>query len=784
MVEDNTPTVTARRRKPTSHLRLRLETARRLQNLNRKTKSKRAHSKAEQSHETRLQLEASGSHAYNTAPRVPKIKKYKLSRPPPPESKYKKRQRCKTWLPTHVYHAKRAHMTESWRFAVPLSPTEKSYRPTHRARGQRGAVAWDMSYVSTIQIEGSEAGLESVLRGLGVEGDEVWGVKGRKWRGGTRVLQTWVYESERKSPIAPVTLIRGAEEKRDAKEVEMVDADAPKSSSNSSKYKDRKKIFIRVHPSAFSQLWNELLKVSKMQSPPVMVEDLRFEIGSIEVTGPGATEALIAALQPTDGTPASGSPEATWASLLGVTNPSSLPQNALLAFSISDPRLHFPSQTLRASSDETHMQDQAMLLASWPPDQTQSTAKLFDRPSRLAATRQLPSQKAINRRRTLAGPGNRPSRQDSDPHIPILAFASRPATTSGKKTNDHAGNLPGSWTVLLPWKCVLPVWYSLMYYPLSSGGNTRFGGLQEQQQLAFEAGTPWFPGDFPGTRAGWEWELHEREQRQKQWESRPKGRRVEFDRLDLGNGCSRGEVGRGWACDWERLLLGSREEPQQSHAEHQEKQSTEAQKLEAPANADAHPTHPRDLSPPIPIHQIPASEARQKLFAQCEMDSQSDGGALATVRINLVRRGTPSPRARIYRLPDGEIGRRWLDLEKLYKAHAKENKSGLSMGMSSEDARRSLATSLISGPSSRSLSGLSSCSGDGEDELPIPTEEELIGFVTTGGYNLAEGQGTGIGSIAMARVIASSGARKRTVNQCIVRGVGERVGRLGYWEMI
>jgi len=796
MIEDNTPTVTARRRKPTSHLRLRLETARRLQNLNRKTKSKRAHSKAKQSRESREQLESAGSHAYNTAPRVPKIKKYKLSRPPPPESKYKKRQRCKTWLPTHVYHAKRAHMIELWRFTVPLSPTEKSYRPTHRARGQRGAVAWDMSYVSTIQIEGSETGLESVLRGLGVEGEEVWGVKGRKWRAGTRVLQTWVYEREEKSPIAPVTLIRDAEEKGlNEKEVEMVDADAP---SNSSKKKDRKKIFIRVHPSAFLQLWKEVLEVSKMQSPPVMVEDLRFEIGSIEVTGPGATEALIATLQPTDGTPASGSPESTWTSLLGVTNPSSLPQNALLAFSISDPRLHFPSRTLQPLSDETYMQDQAILLASWPPDRTQSTARLFDRPSRLAATRQLPSQKAINRRRTLAGPGSRPSRQDSDPHIPIIVFASRPATASGKKTNDHAGNLPGSWTVLLPWKCVLPVWYSLMYYPLSSGGNLRFGGLQEQQQLAFEAGTPWFPGDFPGTRAGWEWELRQREQRHKQWESRPKGRRVEFNHLDLGNGCSRGEIGRGWACDWERLLLGSREEPQsqsqqpdskhEEHAEHQKKQPAEAQKLDDLANAGAyaHPAHPRDLSPPIHIHQIPASEAKQRLSTQYEMDPKSDGGALTTVRIWLVRRGTPSPRARIYCLPEGEIGRRWLDLEKLHKAPAKENKSGLSMGMSPEDARRSLAASLISGPSSKSGSG--SGSGDGEDELPIPTEKDLIGFVTTGGYNLAEGQGTGIGSIAMAQVIArkttSSGARKGTVNKCIVRGAGERVGRLGYWEMI
>lgn len=186
MIEDNTPTVTARRRRPTEILRLRLETARRLQNLNSKTKAKRAAAKAKRDKETQKALEEAGSHAYNIAPRVPKIKKNKLSRPPPPESKYKKRQRCKTWLPTHMFHAKRAHMATSkdplWRFAVPLSPTEKSYRPSHRAKGARGAVAWDMSYMSTIQLEGTEEAMEAVLRGIGINGQDAWGPKGRKWR--------------------------------------------------------------------------------------------------------------------------------------------------------------------------------------------------------------------------------------------------------------------------------------------------------------------------------------------------------------------------------------------------------------------------------------------------------------------------------------------------------------------------------------------------------------------------------------------------------------------------
>lgn len=705
MIEDNTPTVTARRRKPTQHLRIRLETARRLQNLNAKTKARRQQSKSKQQ-DNLSEEDKVHTHPYSTAPRIPKIKKNQLSRPPPPEAKYRKRQRTKTWLPTHVFHAKRAHMTPAaqplWRFAVPLSPTEKSYRPSHRARGARGAVAWDMSYMATILIEGAEEGLEGVLRGVGVDGEEAWGRKGRRWREGTRALQTWVFEQGQRSgagegedgrtrgrPIAPVTLIRAAKEKKGPNEVEMVDADDSSRSKTKKNQGDRRKIFIRVHPSAFIQLWRDLLGLAKRQKPPVMVEDLRFDIGSIEVAGPGSTEALIAALQPYSSTgyktPAVAasdpdSPEATWTSLLGVTNPSSLPQNALLAFPISDPRLRFPCQTLRPRSDEAHMQDQARLLASWPPDHTQGPAQLFDRPSRLAASRQLPSQKAINRRRTLAGLGSYPDPQPGDPQIPMIIFASRPSATVGSTLDGHSksnsnSNLPGSWTVLLPWKCVLPVWYTVMYYPLSSGGNPRFGGLQEQQQLAFEAGTPWFPGDFPGTRAGWEWGLRERERIRQEWERRPKGRRVEFDRLDLGhdkhnedNGKKeRGEFGRGWACDWERLLQLPRDEEGNEGRVENEGERLEPGQQKQPAEPNAHPG-PRPVENDLPqqIYQLRPEDAEAALAgyhpgSHSQNSSSIDRGALATVRISLVGRGTPTPRARIYRLPDeGALRQQWL----------------------------------------------------------------------------------------------------------------------------
>ena len=115
-----------------------------------------------------------------------------------------------------------------------------------------------------------------------MDGEDAWGSKGRKWRSGTRSLQAWAFEhGGEKRPIAPVTLVRCAEVK--SEDVEMADADTVAAPTKAKK--PRVKIFVRVHPSAFLQLWNELLELSKRQNPPVTIEDLRFEIGSIGRSG-------------------------------------------------------------------------------------------------------------------------------------------------------------------------------------------------------------------------------------------------------------------------------------------------------------------------------------------------------------------------------------------------------------------------------------------------------------------------------------------------------------------
>ena len=844
MREDNTPTVTARRRKPTPHQRLRLEKAKKLKELGALTKKKRDTAKAHKPGET------DPAKMVAIAPRIPKLKRDTLANPGRPPAKFRKRQVHKQWLPTHLYHAKRAHMTPPkeplWRFSIPLTPTDKCYRPTHRAASFRGCLAWDTSYMGTIGLEGVEASLLGLLRGIGVEESMLYGKREAKWRRGTRGWDGWIRgrdgerlwisrvgiawcfdawcaeDEERAGEERPVDEEKEAKQKagfesqsgdRERNEVDSEGKDGAKKENK----KPRRKILIRVHPSAFLQTWNEVLKVAKIQRPQVMVEDLRFEIGSIEIVGPGCTEALIGSLHPLRTTePATredakggleddwedlGSAEEVWPQLAAVTNPACLPTHAMLGFNISDPRLHYPPRTVPQRSSETAANDKLLeLLSSWPPDQTQATPDMFDRTKRLTASRQLASQKAINRRKGDALPGAYPDPSPKDPKIPVLLLASRPHTHGGQ----------GTWTLLLPWDCVLPIWYSLMHYPLSTGGNPRFGGLEEKMQVSFEQGVPWFPGDYPGTKAGYQWELLERERKKREWERRPKGKRTEWDSLNLGEG-RKGEIGLGWACDWDRLFQGppspaGTEAADQNPSAGQEKAAKQAAKSAPPRPQDQQPEQaPNETTyPPLNIHHLPNPLSTNPAFPQT---------ALSPVHITLITTGHPTRNARIYRLPTNKPEQRakWLALANPPKPPKGTRYSHPPPPLNDNlpqhvRVAQALAARLLNGSNVASSSSSSSekttttlLPKPGEKEYPlVPDELDLIGFVTTGNFNLGEGRCEAIGNVAVARVLVAKdhdekgkGKEERKKekkesdgerNLCIVREAGQALGRLGRWR--
>lgn len=665
-------------------------------------------------------------------PRQPKRRRNipALATPATPPSRFRKRQRDKTWLPTHVWHSKRARMTSPkdplWRFAIPLQPVVKAYRLTHRAATQRGAVAWDASYMSTLGLQGEGASIVGLLKSLHFaagDKDDPWQDRGRakKWRLGTRTWDGWLYEREAKPPrkIAQVTIVWCATEVQTSK----------------------KKVFIRVHPSAFSAVWDEVIRNAKVQKPHVLVQDLRFEIGSIEIVGPSAAETLTSILVPSCLTDAANhSPSVLWGQLASVADVASLPAGALLAFDIRDPRLRDPSSSSRLPGDQTSLDTLTEVLASWPIDTTQTGPSIFSQDARRTAARSMASQKAINRRKSECTLGDYPEPEATDAPIPMMTYTCRDSN---------------SWTVLLPWKCVMAVWRSTMRYPLSTGGNPRFGGLKERRQVDFERSLPSFPYDFPGTDAGWAWELGERAARKCDWTRLPRGKRIEWATIDLGNG-RKGEIGEPWACEWERLL-------------------PDGSKI-------AHETF---TAPRVPFEQLSRHRATEISQGEFRSAEHRHGMHLVTVKISMASRGRLTECARIYRLPrnNSELRSKWLALmpqaEKKVpgkKIAGKKQAAGTQGDMPAHVRHRALAGALLEDGAAKA----------GAQEYPVvPDEEDLIGFVTTGNYNLREGKPTAVGNVvverAMEQVMGGDSGEERV---CIVRQAGMAVGRLAWWDVV
>ncbi|KAG5929798.1 hypothetical protein E4U42_004522 [Claviceps africana] len=691
MLDDNTPTVEARKRRPrTTRARIRAEVAKRLGLLaarKRRRLLKAAASKARLSSAAEPPADAPARASSKLQPR-PKIRRNMLNDPPKAPARFRKRQMNKTWLPTHKWHAKRARMTQPssplWRFAIPLTPNEKVYRAAHRAQGERGTLVWDTSYVSTIGLYGKPAGIETVLRSMGVTQESCWDEKGRKWNMG---LRAWSGLLSRERGEGQTRWIGPATVLWNPKAIPLP-TDGP---DVAEKYRrDTRQVLIRLSPAAFLEAFTELVRLCKMKGLDVFVEDLRFEIGSIELTGPASTETLLGTMTPYN---TKSQPRNNHAGLFEclktVTNPASLPANAVLGFSIQDPRLRYPPRKMELPADAdgdgdggpattaaaaAAASDVMELLATWPAEKELGPYGLFDRGTRFRATC-LPSQMAISKRKSLATPGSflKPS-QLTDPPIPVILVATRAPDSLLSQ---------GTWTVLMPWKCVLPLWYSIVHCPLVSGWNPRFAGLHETMQVAFERGLPWFPRDFLATDAGATWELEQRKERAKQHEKRPKSKRIAYSSLDLGAG-RRGEVGDGHACDFE-LIFGL-PWPDENRGEEDGEEDvaadgaadSEAMDLDIDRPPPQGPPQPHQLAPAAaagPAAQQESSTGLEPSSSLRRLNSMAKADFLAlirtpvpitntnttttsippntiiNVRLRLLSGGTVTTCARIYRLP-------------------------------------------------------------------------------------------------------------------------------------
>lgn len=840
-LQDNTPTVVAGKRKPkTTRARIRLESAKRLGIMaekKRKRKLREAKAKAKAGGGSVGSGDKDSSAAFKqlieTRPARPKIRRNLLNDPPKPKAKFRKRQIDKTWLPTHLWHAKRARMTPPkeplWRFAIPLTPNEKVYRATHRASSSQGTMVWDMSYMSTIGLYGHAPGVERTLRSLGLSHDSLWDDRGNKWREGRRKWSGILSKQtggDASRQIGPATVVWNPESAAtQGPPVEPAGAD----SSNTPRTAQRQ-LYIRLHPSCFLEVFNILVALIKREQPRLYVEDLRFEIGSVELTGPGAAEALSGVVAPYHSKENSKEAHAKqFESLAASSSAAAPPSDIVLGFSAQDPRLRYPPRTVQAHVSSGEQSDSRYSTLQDTSDKVKPAPfLLFDRDARFKASF-FPSQKSLNRRKGSNPPGQPLSVTAKDPPFPIVLFASRNGATKHSHT---------SWTLLAPYKCILPIWYSLVHYPMSAGGNPKVGGLDELQQVTFEQGLAWFPGDYPGTNAGADWELEQRAKRKADWAKRPKSKRVAWESLGLGAG-RKGEIGIGWACEFERLF--GLQQPEEDPSSQNNDQDADGPSMNVPEDKDKmdvdegetelaqdKPTETAEGKPaakrkspkaqtPHPltlVHHL--SKHSFNTLASATSNGAPPRYSIVTVKVTILGRGVAEPCARIYRLParratplppatQPEVPATQPPLQRkelpfnlcdqwLAQIHGSLTKKQTSSEKKGNQPRRFpagadfdtqkllIAQTLLTNNAPFPPENVPGGSGD---HPLVPGEEDLIGYVTKGEFCLAQGQAVAIGSISVERALEALRADGEKEGRiCVVRNAGEEVGWVARWDLV
>jgi ribonuclease P/MRP protein subunit POP1 len=216
----------------------------------------------------------------------------------------------KTWLPTHLYHAKRARVEPRYGFSLPITPTEKSFRPTYRSSQHSGFIAFDTSYFSTLFLHGDEKKIRALLDMI-IEPDSP--AAGKRYSSGKRSCETVFFRHGEfpRGMIGPALILW------------RVDKGAAR------------QLMIRVHPAIVEQVWDELHVCAKTVGE-INIEDARFEVGAIDVFGPLATEVLAAVFRVGKGVSAK-----VWQHLRGLEDTSSLPIGAVLDLNLSDPRIEY-----------------------------------------------------------------------------------------------------------------------------------------------------------------------------------------------------------------------------------------------------------------------------------------------------------------------------------------------------------------------------------------------------------------------------------------------------------
>uniref|UniRef100_A0A182P1H8 Uncharacterized protein n=1 Tax=Anopheles epiroticus TaxID=199890 RepID=A0A182P1H8_9DIPT len=483
---------------------------------------------------------------------------------------YERRKRAHVWLETHVWHAKRFHMTSRWGYRIPLTPCNKSYRSSYRATS-RHCLVHDLSYEGCVEVSGEEDILKEGFRRVCSERVGLT-IAAKAYTGGQRAGYVWLYED-------------GAYPYGCLGKVRFVWCAA----AGSGNQETRRTVWIFAHPTFYRRVVEQLVKVFALKNAlrdtndtveditrnphdircpryhsevtGVEVVELKDTLNRFHLAGPLAHATIVKTFnlfkppvtQGTDSTNRTwyndfidSTPKYSkilsqqtnyWTDIKGLTSPGELSPGEVIALLVQDPRLNRPKRRTKALPEvpARYNFSQSAIPETVQPRVIRSFTPLWDESIRNRVSEEMKTTHELNQLRTVEAlvPGEPCASEAHFQPLPILLLQTPGSQDAEYKRLGYGAG----WDVIVPGGYGLAVWHSLVMW------GAKPVGQQELDMMALESGND--RTGVPDTVLGQEEASHKYAEALKKYFNRPCNKRVNYTKLAIAS---------PFLCPWTQLV--------------------------------------------------------------------------------------------------------------------------------------------------------------------------------------------------------------------------------------
>ncbi|XP_055597982.1 ribonucleases P/MRP protein subunit POP1 [Uranotaenia lowii] len=470
---------------------------------------------------------------------------------------YERRQKSNIWLETHIWHAKRFHMTSKWGYKIPLTATSKSYRASYRATSKH-CLLQDLSYYGCIELTGDESILRQELQRICSDKVGLTMVA-KAYMSGVRAGQVWLFQIDQ-YPLHCLGQIKFLWK--------------PQTTTQ-----EKRTVWLFAHPVFYNSLVNELKKLfalknahykgesmegAEIKAPSsiriptyenldieVRLRELKDTLNCFRLTGPLANSVLRAAIKhyiPLE--PEQSKPKhwfADWrqctsnhelhskqalfyGQAMQLPSSSNFSPGCIISVTMEEPRLNRPKRRTKA------LPPLVLEPVTLPPlDPSVANSPLWEQSIRDSVTNNMVTTHVLNQKRNEQAlvPGERCAFERSCQPVPIILIQNPGSQDSDFKRLGYGAG----WDLIAPSGYGLALWQTFIMW------GAKPAGLKEFDLLAIESGRD--ISRIPDTILGKFSADDEHTNSWKKYFSRPNNRRINYTKLSIAS---------PFRCPWSKLI--------------------------------------------------------------------------------------------------------------------------------------------------------------------------------------------------------------------------------------